>query len=301
MDTYELDYYGFSNEDGDGCMAVFVDYPDIKGVGDTYEEAKVDAYEQLQMYFKKIENQGEKMQERFEKAVEAYENKHFEQAYTLFEQDAEVNTKAMMNLAMMHLKGMGCERSESKAQSYLQRAADKGDSQACYSLAVMYEKGINIDADAETALKYYKGAADTGHVEGQLKTGMLYRQKGNIKEAMRYLVTAAHNNNEQAQGIITYVSNASLAAEINSTFHELDTTRQVALVENMIATKIRPTLEADNGGIDLINYVPGNTPQIWLNYKGACSGCHLGSTSTADMLLDHFETLIDKNVVLYLM
>lgn len=41
--------------------------------------------------------------------------------------------------------------------------------------------------------------------------------------------------------------------------------------------------------------------QVWLNYLGACSGCHLGSTSTADMLLQHFESLIDKNIVLYLM
>ncbi|MDX1296166.1 MAG: hypothetical protein R3302_07855, partial [Sulfurimonadaceae bacterium] len=49
MKKLELDYYGFSNEDGDGCMAVFVDYPDIKGVGDTYEEAEAEAFEQLKM------------------------------------------------------------------------------------------------------------------------------------------------------------------------------------------------------------------------------------------------------------
>lgn len=73
------------------------------------------------------------------------------------------------------------------------------------------------------------------------------------------------------------------------------------LIEEMIKTKISPTLQGDNGGIALINYITGDKPQIWLNYLGACSGCHLGSTSTADMLLSHFETLIDKNVILYLM
>ena len=31
--------------------------------------------------------------------------------------------------------------------------------------------------------------------------------------------------------------------------------------EAVIDQKIRPTLEADSGGIELLNYVPGETPQ----------------------------------------
>lgn len=153
----------------------------------------------------------------------------------------------------------------------------------------------------EQALQDSKQAADNGHVEAQLKTGLLYRQEGKVAEAMRYLIAAAHNNNSQAQALITYVSNASIESPKNSAFHDLDVDKQRVLVENMIATKIRPTLAGDGGGIELINYVGGKTPQIWLNYLGNCSGCQLGSTSTADMLLKHFETMIDKNVVLYLM
>lgn len=153
----------------------------------------------------------------------------------------------------------------------------------------------------EQALKNSKQAADNGHVEAQLKTGLLYRQEGKVAEAMSYLIAAAHNNNAQAQALITYVSNSSTQSTRNSAFHDLDVERQRVLVENMITTKIRPTLAGDGGGIELINYVGGKTPQIWLNYLGNCSGCQLGSTSTADMLLKHFETMIDKNVVLYLM
>lgn len=298
MRHYELDYYGFSNEDGDGCMAVFVDFPDIKGVGDTYEEAQRDAYEQLDEQRKKKEKE---MTGTFEKAVEAFETNRFDEAYGLFAQDADANPKAMLNLAMMHMKGKGCEQSEETAMTWLERAADEGDIQALNSLGIFYEKGMHVKADAEKALEYYAKAADGGHVDAQLKAGMLYRQNGKTAEAMRYLITAAHNNNAQAQGLITYVSNASLTSERNEPFRSLDAERQLALVVKMIETKIRPTLEADSGGIELVNYVPGETPQIWLNYLGACSGCHLGSTSTADMLLDQFETLIDKNVVLYLM
>ncbi len=298
MKDYPLDYYGFSNEDGDGCMAVFVDFPDIKGIGDTYEEAQSDAYEQLERYFKLKD---EKMTGTFEKAVEAYEAKQFDMAYGLFEEAAESNPKAMLNLAMMHMRGTGCSQSDSDAREWLERAAAEGNGQALYSLAVMHEKGVQMPADADKALEYYVQAANTGHVEAQLKAGMLFRQNNKVAESMRYLITAAHNNNEQAQGIITFVSNASLTTALNEPFRALDGERQLLLVEEMINKKIRPTLEADNGGITLVNYIPGETPQIWLNYLGACSGCHLGSTSTADMLLDHFETLIDKNVVLYLM
>lgn len=237
----------------------------------------------------------------FNRAVEAYEAKEFDEAYGLFDQESDSNPKAMLNLAMMHMKGKGCVQSEETALQWLERAAQKGDIQALHTLGVFYEKGLHVGVDADKALYYYAAAADGGHVDAQLKAGMLYRQNSKTAEAMRYLITAAHNNNVQAQGIITYVSNASEAVEKNEAFHSLDGVRQRALVLDLLETKIRPTLAADSGGIELVNYVPGKTPQIWLNYLGACSGCHLGSTSTADMLLDHFETMIDKNVVLYLM
>lgn len=299
MHSYALDYDGFSNEDGDGCLAVFVDFPDIKGIGDTCEEAEADAYEQLRTHFNQKE---QKMTTPFEQALSAYESKHFNEAYGLFEEAASRHDPhAMVNLAVMHMHGRGCTQSTETAKEWFEKAAEQGSIHAMVSLGRMYEKGVSGSADMERALHYYKGAADLGHVDAQLKSGLLYRERGEITRAMQYLITAAHNSNAQAQEIITYVSNADLATERNLPFRSLDPGRQRVLVEQMIETKIRPTLAADNGGIELANYLPGETPQIWLNYLGACSGCHLGSTSTADMLLDHFETLIDKNVVLYLM
>ena len=207
----------------------------------------------------------------------------------------------MVNLALMHMKGRGCTQSYETAKVWYERAAEQGSIHAMNSLAIFYEKGMAGPADGDKALEYYRMAADAGHVDAQAKTGMLFRERGKIVESMRYLIAAAHNNNAQAQGIITYVSNSATATERNEAFHGLDAGRQLALVENLLETKIRPTLAVDGGGIELVNYVPGKIPQIWLNYQGTCSGCHLGSTSTADMLLDHFETMIDKNVILYLM
>jgi len=238
---------------------------------------------------------------KFDEAVLAYESKHYNEAYGLFKTIADENPNAMVNLAMMHMKGAGCEQNNNVAFSLFEKAAQKGNNNALNSLGIFYEKGINGTTDADKALEYYTKAADIGNINAQLKAGMIYRQNGNIKQSMRYLITAAHNNNEQAQEIITFVSNSDIATDRNNEFRLLTFEQQLSLIKNLIKTKIKPTLESDNGGIELINYIDGEKPQIWLNYLGACSGCHLGSTSTADMLLEHFETMIDKNVVLYLM
>lgn len=297
MKDYEIDYYGFSNEDGDGCMAVFVEFPDVKGIGDTYEEAKEDAYERLDVYFKQRSNS----MESFNLAVKAYESKEYERAYGLFEEAVDENTDAMVNLAFMHMKGNGCNLSHERAREWFEKAAEKENGYALNSLGIFYEKGMGIAADEQKSFEYYKRAADTGHIDAQAKTGILYKQKGNNAKAMQYLITAAHNDNAQAQELITYVSNSDIASKRNEAFYSLPEEKQLALIENLLEKEIRPSLALDEGGIELINFIPGEKPQVWLNYLGSCSGCHLGSTSTADMLLNHFETMIDKNVVLYLM
>ena len=237
----------------------------------------------------------------FDKALEEFERKNYNGAYELFEESAALDPKSMVNLAIMHMKGQGCERSYSRAKEWFLKAAEHDNLQALTSLAIFYEKGMDGEADSTQALEYYKRAADLGSVESQLKTGMLYKEQGKNLQSMRYLITAAHNNNSQAQGIVTFVSNASESNPLNEEFRSLDALRQKALIDNLLDTKIRPTLAVDGGGIELLNYIPGERPQVWMSYTGSCSGCHLGSTSTADMLLDNFQTMIDKNVVLYLM
>lgn len=242
------------------------------------------------------------METVFNEGVSAYEKKAYPQAYSYFEEAADKqNPDAMVNLAIMHMKGVGCERDLSVAKSWFEKAVTLDNTHAMMGLAHFYEKGMQGSADSDIALDYYTQAANKGSVEAQLKAGMLFREKGKTAKAMQYIIAAAHNNNAQAQEIITYVSNAGMDGITNQMFHSLDEMKQRNLIEEMIKTKITPTLEGDNGGIELINYISGEKPQVWLNYLGACSGCHLGSTSTADMLLTHFETLIDKNVVLYLM
>lgn len=237
----------------------------------------------------------------FDNAIAEFESKNYNGAYKLFEESAQLNPNAMFNLGIMHMKGQGCQKDNLVAKDWFEKAAEHNHLQAVSSLAIFYEKGMHGEADSTKALEFYKKAADLGNVEAQLKAGMLYKEVGKNIDAMRYLITAAHNNNSQAQGIVTYVSNANESNELNNEFRGLDALKQKELIDNLLETKIRPTLAVDGGGIELLNYIPGDNPQAWLSYTGSCSGCHLGSTSTADMLLDNFQTMIDKNVVLYLM
>lgn len=241
------------------------------------------------------------MNDIFDQAIQKFESKNFIEAYSLFQDAALKNSDALVNLAIMHMQGRGCQQSYALAQNYFEEAAKEGNLRALYTLGVFYEKGMNGCIDIENALINYKKAADEGHIEAQLKAGLLMKEKGEIKEAMRYLITAAHNENAQAQSIITYVSNSSDLHTNNEIFHALTYEQQRQLIENLLQKTIMPTLSSDGGGIELVNFIAGNKTQIWLKYQGACSGCQLSSTSTADMLLDHFETMIDKNVVLYLM
>ncbi|KIM11325.1 MAG: hypothetical protein KU37_06730 [Sulfuricurvum sp. PC08-66] len=126
-------------------------------------------------------------------------------------------------------------------------------------------------------------------------------QQGRVKEGYAQLLEAAYTGDKQAQSLIAYVSNAALATSRNEAFHTLDPLEQEAIVRAIIDEHIAPPLLRDGGGVTLVNYIAGENPQIWLRYLGACAGCHLSTTSTADMMLGEFEKRIDKNVVLYLL
>lgn len=144
-------------------------------------------------------------------------------------------------------------------------------------------------------------AAQAGDVNALFELGMYYRENQKIYEAMECLIRAAHGGNPKAQAMITYASNAGLDVAKNQTFRSLTSEAQHAKVQELVTNTITPLLASDGGGIRLVQYVAGDVPQVWLNYTGTCAGCHLGATSTAEMILRHFEVFIDKNVVLYLM
>lgn len=289
-------YYLFGNQEGDGYEVYFDDYPDIKGFGDSYDEAYAEALEQLEHYLKEQSMSSEPLMSQ---ALKAYDNKIYTKAFEIWDTLAQTNADAMVNLGTLYVKGQGVGKNMAKAAELFDRAVQKGHELAAYYLGGMHENGVGVAKNLEHAHGYYEMAAAKGNVQAQVKLGLML-QGSDIPAAMYWLIQAAHNNDPQAQQMITFVSNAPTATVLNSTFRSLDEKTQRNMLESVVKAKIAPALAKDEGGIEFVNYVADDVPQIWLRYTGACSGCHLGSTSTADMIINMLEETVDKKIVLYL-
>jgi TPR repeat protein len=298
MKQIAVQTYFFSQEEGDGYEVRISAFPHIRGFGDNYDEAYEDAMEKYHEYKEKKMSSAK---ETYEIALKAYDNKDYPKVLSLFESISDTHDGAMTNLAIMHFKGIGTEINTEKGIAYFEKAEELGNATAAYYLGQIYESGAGAKRDLEKAAYYFEKNAVTDDPNGQYRLGMLLLQT-DPKRAMHWLITAAHNNFPAAQEIVTYVSNKQLAnpALLNKRFRALSCEEQYKNVAQILETKIIPTLEKDAGGIELVNYVCEEAPQIWLKYTGACSGCHLSTTSTADMILGTFEKAIDAKIVIYL-
>lgn len=234
-----------------------------------------------------------------QQAIKAYDAKDFMSAKAIWESLSDSNSDAMVNLGTMYVKGFGVAKNIATTFSLFQRAASLGHEVASFYLGGMYENGIGIAADKEKSVGHYTIAAEANMATAQLKLGILLRND-DVLTSMKWMIKAAHAGEAQAHSLLTYVSNQNDASDINVTFRMMDESSQRAKVESIIDHNISAVLASDGGGVELVHYVSGDTPEIWLRYLGACSGCHLGPTSTAGMILEQFENVIDKRIVIYL-
>ncbi|MDP1784294.1 MAG: NifU family protein [Sulfuricurvum sp.] len=233
------------------------------------------------------------------RAIAAYDAKNFMRAKEIWESLSESNSDAMVNLGTMYVKGFGMVKNIHKAYELFDRAASLGHETAALYLGGMYENGIGVAANAAESIRHYTVAAEANIAAAQLKLGIFLRND-DVLTSMKWMIKAAHAGESQAHSLLTYVSNKNEASDINVAFRMTDEAHQRSVVESVIAENLGPILASDGGGVELVNYVSGDTPEIWLRYLGACSGCHLGPTSTAGMILEQFEKEIDKKIVIYL-
>jgi uncharacterized protein len=295
MDELRTHYHYFSNEEGDGYEIYSCDFPEVKGYGDRYEEAMLD----LRRNLKRHEEKKMEAQSLMESAINAYDQKDYMRAKAIWESLSATDTDAMVNLGTMYVKGFGVAKEIKTAFALFDRAAKEGHEVASFYLGGMYENGIGVSADKDQSIRYYTVAAEANISTAQLKLGILLRND-DVLESMKWMIRAAHAGESQAHALLTYVSNQTSATDINVAFRRMDEPSQRAKVESVIADNLSPILASDGGGVELVNYIGGDTPEIWLRYLGACSGCHLGPTSTAGMILEQFEKVIDKRMVIYL-
>jgi len=209
----------------------------------------------------------------------------------------------MVNIATLYAQGLGCERDMDKAIHWFKKASYFGNSSAAFNLGRLYENGLFVEESKADAVYYYRLAARREHSGAQFNLAILL-EKEDIVESMGWMIKAAYNAHPAAQELITNASNAALYEDspLNGEFRSLDDEAQTAYVLDIIDERIKPMLAVDGGSIEFVGLktATDGTVEIMLHYLGACSGCQLSSTSTADIILKTFEDSVDKRIRLYL-
>ncbi len=110
-------------------------------------------------------------------------------------------------LYLIHHLGIGVEKNEAEAVSWLQRAAELGDAKSQYILCVYHMYGVQVEKNEQTALRWLHCAAERGLPEAQTYLakcclhGML-GQEVNPAAAIEWLEKAAAQRYVDAEALL---------------------------------------------------------------------------------------------------
>ena len=117
----------------------------------------------------------EDMQALYDKAVEYYNAKDYENAVKLFKTLAEQgNADAQFNLGECYYFGYGVEQSYEEAVKWYRKAANQGHARAQCNLGICYYNGRGVEQSYEEAVKWFRKAANQGHARAQFNLGECY-------------------------------------------------------------------------------------------------------------------------------
>ena len=74
----------------------------------------------------------------------------------------------------------------------------------------------------------------------------------------------------------------------------LSVEEKIAVVEEVIASDIRPYIELDAGGVDILNL---NGLELIIRYRGACTSCHSSTGSTLSAIQEILRKKVDPEIV----
>lgn len=76
-------------------------------------------------------------------------------------------------------------------------------------------------------------------------------------------------------------------------FAELDKTKKIAIIEQMIDTEVRPYIELDEGGIRIVD-LKGD--EVLIAYEGACTTCYSATGATLNAISQSLKTKIHPDL-----
>lgn len=122
------------------------------------------------------------------------------------EAKAETDLQAQLILADYYASGEKSDIDLTRAQSYWEKAAALGSSEAQYNLGELLYFGSTQDrvrTNPKAALDWYTQAAEQGHVDAMYKVGMLYEKGRGLKrdfhQAFTWYEQAAKQGHSDAQ------------------------------------------------------------------------------------------------------
>lgn len=78
-------------------------------------------------------------------------------------------------------------------------------------------------------------------------------------------------------------------------WNELSREQKIAVIEEVIATEIRPYIELDAGGVQIVDLV--NERELIIAYEGACTSCHSATGATLNAIQEILKSRIDPNLL----
>lgn len=146
----------------------------------------------------------EKAKALLDEANNAYGNKDFIKALSLFRSSAELgNAEAMINLGGLFENGQGVQKEYTLAMNWYRKAADLYNPVAFNSIAYLYQNGYGVERNYAEAMIWFRKSADKGNLIAFIAVGWLYEQGGfgvekDFQQAMRWYLIAADQGNAEA-------------------------------------------------------------------------------------------------------
>jgi NifU-like protein len=79
-------------------------------------------------------------------------------------------------------------------------------------------------------------------------------------------------------------------------WHTLGREQKIAVIEEVIATEIRPYIELDAGDVQIVDLVEDR--ELIIAYQGACTSCHSATGATLNAIQEILRTRVDKQLLI---
>lgn len=160
--------------------------------------------------------------EPFDDGLAAYQRQDFPAALRYWQEAAgQGDTRAMLNLGVMHDRGQGVPEDDAEAVKWYRAAAGAGIADAQYYLAQKYRSGQGIGQDVTEAVKWYRRAGEQGHVQAERVLGVLFLNGDGVSpdhgEALRWLQKAADHGDVQSFHNLGYMYQNGLGVPADAT------------------------------------------------------------------------------------